>query len=214
MKNPSLVRRVLFTSAACIAFSSLNVAQANPTLDATGWANGHESFTVSNHSGSVNAGGFSGTWGGTPIVFWCYEMTQSFNLPGIYYDYHEVPLVNQRLSALFQTDLASALTGPVNVNSAAFQLAVWNILYDSDNFVDSGNWFASGDANAIHLANSWLGALPSSSSFGLVQLTSIDHQDFVTPGGPLKQLPEPSPLPLLGAGLAGMMFALRRRKVS
>jgi len=215
MKNGSILKRVLFASAACVAVSTAPVAQANPTLDSIGWANGYENFTVSNHlSGGVSAGGFSGTWGGTPIVFWCYEMTQSFSFPGPYTDYHAVPLVNLRLSELFQADLVSALTGPVNVNSAAFQLAVWNILYDTDNFVDLGTWFAKGDASAISLANSWLATLPSSSSFSLVQLTSLEHQDFVTPGGPLTQVPEPSPLPLLGAGLAAMTFALRRRKIS
>jgi hypothetical protein len=213
MKNGSILKRMVLASAACIALSTVNVAQANPTLVASGWANGHEDFTVSNHSGTVHAGGFSGTWGGTPIVFWCYEMGQSFGLPGTYTDYTAIPLVNLRISALFQADLASALSGPVNVNSAAFQLAIWNILYDSDNRVDTGTWFASGDVNAINLANTWLASLPSTSSFSLVQLTSREHQDFVTPGGPLL-VPEPAPLPLLGAGLAIMMFAMRRRKVS
>ena len=211
MKNGSTLKRMVLASVACIALSTVHVAQANPTLVANGYANGHEVFTVSNHSGSVNAGGFSGTWGGTPIVFWCYEMGQTFNLPGTYTDYSAIPLINTRLSALFQTDLASALSGPVNVNSAAFQLAIWNIIYDNDNFVDSGTWFASGDVNAINLANSWLASLPATSSFSLVQLTSREHQDFVTPGGPLK-VPEPAPIPLLAAGFALMLFATRRRK--
>jgi hypothetical protein len=118
-------------------------------------------------------------------------MSQSFNLPGTYTDYSAAPQVNARLSALFQTGLGSALTGTVNVNSAAFQFAVWNMLYDNDIFVDPGTWFASGGANAISLANSWLATLPSSSSFSLVQLTSRQYQDFVTAGGPLGQVPEP-----------------------
>ena len=43
-----------------------------------------------------------------------------------------------------------------------------------------------------------------------VQFTSRDHQDFITPGTPFL-VPEPSPLPLLGAGLAVKLFAMRRR---
>ncbi len=217
MRFTTPLRGLGLATVTCAALCAAPVAQATNTLVTSGWANGYESFAVSNHSGTVPAGGFTGTWNGTPIVFWCEELGQSFGLGGTYTDYTAAPLVNLRLSELFQADLNSALTGPVNVNSAAFQLAIWNIIYDNDNFVNSGSWFASGDANAINLANSWLASLPASSSLSLMQLTSRTHQDFVTPGSLPNccgDVPEPSPLPLLGAGLAAMLFAMRNRRIN
>lgn len=216
MSVTRILRRAGMAAATCVALSAASTAFATNTLVTTGWANGFENFTVSNHSGAVSAGGFSGTFNGHPIDFWCIDLFHTFSLGGTYTDYVAAPYSNARLSELFQADLASALTGPINVNSAAFQLAIWNIIYDNDNSVSGGTWFATGDAAAISLANTWLSTLPSSSTVVLTSLTSTadpQHQQFVTPGGPtLFQVPEPSTIPLLGVALAGMLFAIRSRK--
>jgi hypothetical protein len=216
MSVTRILRRAGMAAATCVALVAASTASAGNILHTIGWANGYENFTLSNHSGAVSVGGFAGDWNGTPIDFWCIDVFHSFSLGSTYTnDYVAAPYSNPRLSELFQADLASALTGPVNVNSAAFQLAVWNIIYDNDNSVSGGTWFATGDAAAISLANSWLTSLPSSSNVQLTSLTSTadpQHQQFVTPGGPLQQVPEPSSIPLLGVGLAAMLFAIRNRK--
>jgi hypothetical protein len=104
-------------------------------------------------------------------------------------------------------------------HSAAFQLAIWDILFDNDGnlstYGGAGQFGVSGgNAATIALAQSWLNTLGSdSASFSLYQLTSSAHQDFITPTVP-GLVPEPSALPLLGAGLAAMMLAMRRRRIN
>jgi hypothetical protein len=119
------------------------------------------------------------------------------------------------LARLFTNDLSQALLDAQH--SAAFQIAIWDILFDNDGNLSTsggvGQFGASGNATTIAWAQGYLDNLGSgAASYPLIQLTSRANQDFITPG-PLGQVPEPSPLPLVGAGLAAMMFAMRRRKV-
>ncbi|HUB27290.1 MAG TPA: hypothetical protein VL992_17835, partial [Tepidisphaeraceae bacterium] len=64
------------------------------------------------------------------------------------------------IDELFGADYAATLlTGQVGEdNREAMQLAIWNIVYDTDTTVNSGSFYVvSGvDANAISTANTWL----------------------------------------------------------
>ncbi len=109
------------------------------------------------------------------------------------------------------------------VNSVAFQLAIWEIRYETTTLPNynlaagipaSGNFYAtSADPTAVAQANTWLQNLPLTSSYTVSLLHSDNEQDFVYGTRlPLRRdLPEPSPLPLLGLGVAAMMFSIRRR---
>jgi hypothetical protein len=173
----------------------------------------HQGVDVSNPNYGGQAGGFVGTFDGSPIQVWCYEIGQQFSFNVSYTDYTlGTPTNEGLLSALFQEAYSMATTSAMN--SAAFQLAVWEILYDGDlNIFSTGGTFhtnRSGNATDA-LAQSWLDGLGAFSDKGdIILYHSGDHQDFI--GRKVStDAPEPGPLALIGAGLIAMLAAGRRR---
>jgi hypothetical protein len=204
----------LTAAALCIA-----VPAHSTTLHTIGWlAPPPDSFTVyrgTTHQG-VPAGGFTGTFGGQPIVFWCYDLDHFFSF-GNNYDYTAVPIVSLRLSQLFAEAYGSVAGNPHN--SAAFQLAVWNILYDSDSTVSSGFFHATGNATAINQANTWLGGLKGNGGgWAITYLHSNarpESQNFITATQTSLKVPEPPTWALLLLTLALVAFVQTRgRKFS
>ncbi len=92
-----------------------------------------------------------------------------------------------------------------NGKAAGLQLAIWNVLYDSD-FTVSGGDFWSGTAGAAGYANGYLASLPHdpSNTGGALFLNALNGQDQVTP------VPEPATMLLFGTGAAAL--AVRRRR--
>jgi hypothetical protein len=225
--------RAAATCAVIGALACGSTAQAN-TLDTTGWLHGSIAETV--HQGAltenVAAGGFTGVFHSgttpdvlTPITFWCFELTQYFN-PGTSYSGYTagalVSPVTTQIAQLFEE--AFALSGTSTVNSAAFQLAIWDIEYDSNRNVNVGpGFYATGGSTdgglARTQANMWLLHLGdyTGAAWAITRLSNSYHQDFIVGNmSPAvccsRQLPEPPMLPLVLTvmGVAALVESRRR----
>ena len=225
-------------AAACAVIGALacgSTAQAN-TLDTTGWLHGSLAETV--HQGAltenVAAGGFTGVWHSdttpdvlTPITFWCFELAQYFSPGTSYTGYTASALVSPATTELAQLfEEAFALAGTSSVYSAAFQLAIWDIEYDSGNRnVNSGaGFYATGgsadSALARTQANVWLAHLDDFTGAGwaFTRLSNTRHQDFIVGNMPpaaccTRELPEPPALPLLMAAMGVLALVESRRRL-
>jgi hypothetical protein len=159
------------------------------------------------------------------FISWCVDIFQS--VPGSSGNYTQ-NIGGTNLSAQIRNELGrlatlaltqATATGPNSGNiAAAFQLAIWEILYDTSGSysLGSGNFQAllpNTNSLAYSTANSWLNTLTTNSSmtsaYTINTYTSGTFQDQVT----FTSVPEPSTLGLVGLGLIGT-FLMRRRSVT
>lgn len=182
---------------------------------------------ISNRPGiTAAAGGFRLTDGTNDYVLWCLDIGNNLQLP---WDYTatDAPwstgLIEQarldNITALFQVgypivDLAS------NDQSAGFQLALWELLYETSGQafdVGSGAWKASSTSGALSFANDLLASL----SGPIRQAYKLTFYEAATAGNRRSQSlvgVTPVPLPaggaLLGGGVMALLFLTRRRRSS
>jgi hypothetical protein len=222
----SFVRRLLVALTAGVALCAAPLALATTvSLFPTGFANGSEQFNVNVLTvvdpSPLSTGAFAGTLDGSPIVFFCFELTQSFGFnpssPYIYDDSIQSGGKYTTLSELFTEAFGTWTTS--TLNSAAFQLAVWEILEEStpgslSPGAGQGSFYVTNDhtnTTTVTAANNLITNLPGTGTYTIHWLHSETNQDFVyaTPT-PLRQVPEPAPLMLIGAAMIAL-FAMRRR---
>ncbi|MBI1190530.1 MAG: hypothetical protein GC200_07620 [Tepidisphaera sp.] len=221
----------------CVMYVSLAVAAAagqalaidvrstfdsvNPGIDCQITYN--SGTTENTRAGQMNWTRVGGTYAGLQGSYsaFCIEVTQNIGYGGTY-DY-DVNTLNSaprpadgsnspmgqakadRIAELYGRHYASLST---NSDFAAFQSAIWNIVYDTDNTIDTGsfsvNSFNSSDSTTRTKANTWLAGLNGDANYfrqGLFALTSDTVQDMI--------VPSPGSAALLGLG--GLVLSRRRR---
>jgi len=114
-----------------------------------------------------------------------------------------------------QTNFGSFTTTPL---SAAFQLAVWEIWYDTDMNLAVGNFHATDGNGVAALAQTWLTAVGTGNAYAdgwhLYTFANASYQDYlsVTYSEPRRQVPLPGTLALFGAAALAAGAVRRRRK--
>jgi hypothetical protein len=106
-------------------------------------------------------------------------------------------------------------------SGAAFQIAVWDIVYDADFNLGAGNFraYSTNAVNtlAISLASTWLNDINSNTSHftdpNLIALKSDCYQDQVTFGPPVNSPPVETPLPSAASGTALALVGLGLKRL-
>jgi len=225
----NVARRGLLALTAGAALCAAPVAfGTSVSLVATGFANGSEQFNVSVPTvvdpSAVPTGAFTGTLDGNPITFFCFELTQSFsfNTPASPYTYDDSIQTGGKfdtLSELFTEAFAGSTSS--TLKSAAFQLAVWEILEETTPVslspgASQGTFYVTndnGNTTTVAAANALITGLPSTGLYTIHLLHNDNSQDFVYGTLPLRQVPEPGPLALLAVAMVALL-AVRRRTLA
>lgn len=232
MKLRSVMTILALTGAVpCIAGTPASVV-------ITGFKSGYEQATIINNGATVGtypAGEFTGFLNGNAFSTFCTDIYQTFSWNSSANPYsYELKTVAEtqgmwgtspyatgsysQVSKLYTTAYASI--GASSVKSAAFQFALWELLYEdsSSGAYDTGSGkfqLAGGDADtaaAKSQANTWLTSLASASEGYSVQaLYSGQKQDFLV----ATPVPEPQTyaLALVSLGIVAG-YAKRRRSKS
>jgi hypothetical protein len=190
----------------------------------TGFAHGSESVNFSliapdaPTSGSALAGGFATLLNGGPsFVSYCVDLYQHIAFGTLYPEYTSPGtshvFINDRAYADLGRLYAVAGTVDTSVEEAAFQVAVWEIAYETASgpydLASGSARFSGGTASssgALTLASSWLASLGAGPGLSVSVIESPEHQDVV-----FAPVPEPSTVALMLAGLAAVGGVAQRR---
>jgi len=217
------MRLVPITSVA-LACALGTIAARAENVTFTGFAHGSETVSFSLvapnavASGSVNAGGFATVLNGGPsFVSYCVDLYQHISFGTLYPEYTAPGtthvFANNRAYADLGRLYANAGVVDTSVEEAAFQIAVWEIAYETTPgayALGSGAAsFSGGSAagGALGLAATWLAGLGNGAGRSISVLESADHQDVI-----FAPVPEPSSYMLMLAGLMATVEISRRKR--
>ena len=192
------------------------------------------SLRIPNRSRSLNvlAGGFSMSNGANSFVAWCIDLYDTIGQRGATTEYTEIAeddilstvRPGQRVNSATEVSLLNSLFtgfGSIaqldTIHSAAFQVAIWEIVEDGNLNLSQGGFRAYGNSAVTSLAQSWLDNLDQfgddyNLTFFLDQTGPSYRQDVVT--GTLAPVPLPAGALLLLTGLGGLAVARRRNRAA
>lgn len=207
-------------------------ASAGPiSVQFTGFSQGYQAGSIyGERNASVAAGQFQfnvlnngGVYWDTVLKAYCIDVTTNL-ITGSTAQYNLIsPLSSGRIDSQ-QLSLISSLfdqrAGSVtsSANSAAFQLALWEIIYDpaSLQLGNGPDFWSNSFGGSKGIAQSWLDGLDksggyssSSYEFHVLQPHGAANQTLLT--ARQVSVPEPGTLGLLGAGLVACLLVNRRR---
>jgi hypothetical protein len=176
-----------------------------------------------NFSAAEEAAGFVDILGNGFIAY-CVEINEHFNLPSGDMSGYSVVGASSFIRSFDNTLLGEAKANRIGqlmsyvaadpqrvdtaAESTALQLAIWNLVYDSDNQIGAGSFHETGASAFSALANGFLSdSLAVQNRYEVSFLSKRGSQDFLL----LRELPEPASLALACTALAAMGSISRRR---
>lgn len=178
---------------------------------------------------SVNAGAFAvkgdldGDSSVDDFLAFCGDLAHFLALPATYTasstpaSGYLLAKVDQ-IQALFDSAYSSVLANVTNsAYSAGFQLALWEVIYENGATLNLSTGGFKANSSAVGQANSFLAGLDGWSGPKLYDLTFLEgskSQFLITASAAATPpaIPLPGAVWLLGAGIAGLATASRRRK--
>ena len=195
-------------------------------LTFNGFANGSVSATIYNtpspvggNPTTVSAGGFSmtNTTAGGTFQAWCVDIFSWLRTSSTPYTLTAGSTFFDSTKATALERLASnnlaSVTGNAS-NSAAFQLAVWEIVNETTSSynISSGTFYATSSAATVTVANTMLSGLgtatPTMTLSVWKEVPNYTTQDLAV----FAPVPEPETYAMMLSGLGLMGFVARRRK--